>query len=164
MPSSNSTIITPKSYVYPPCQLLLNKKVCWMIALMLTIVMILTAVASHTHCHFSPPFKKQNKPFVSSERNLTWKQLLTYGTTVHLTIRLQAARPEKTGQPYFLDWMLPPVLVKRLHIYNHLALGVYDPVSPKNTSFIQTVTHAPCHLTINASERTHPSQSPNTIS
>ena len=67
MPSSNSTIITPKSYVYPPCQLLLNKKACWMIALMLTIVMILTTVASHTHCHFSPPFKKQNKPFVSSE-------------------------------------------------------------------------------------------------
>ena len=117
-----------------------------MIALMLTIVIILTAVASHTHCHFNPPFKKQNKPFVSSERNLTWKQLLIYGTTVRLKIRLQAARPEKTGQLYFFDWMLPPVLAKRLHISNHLALGVYDPLSPKNTSLIQTATHARCHV------------------
>ena len=137
MPSSNSTIIIPKSDVYRPCQLLLNKKACWMIALMLTIVIILTAVASHSHCHFSPPFKKQNKPFVSSECNLTWKQLLTYATTVHLTIRLQAAKPEKTRQLYFLDWMLPPVLAKRLHISSHLGLGVYDPIFPKNTSFTQ---------------------------
>ena len=71
MQTSNSTIITPKSDVYRPCQLLLNKKACWMIALMLTIVIILTAVASHTHCHFDAPFKKQNKPLVSSERNHT---------------------------------------------------------------------------------------------
>ena len=130
---------------------------------MLTKVITLTTIASHTHCHFSSPFKKQNKPFVSSECNLTWKQLLTYGTTVRLKIRLQAARPEKTGQLYFLDWTLPPVLVKRLHISNHLALGVYDPLSPKNTSLIQTVTHARCHLAINASERPRPSQNPNTI-
>ena len=126
-----------KSDVYRPCQLLLNKKACWMVALMLTIVIIITTVASHTHCHFSPPFKKQSKPFFSSERNLIWKQLLTYGTTVHLTIRLQAARPEKTGQLCFLDWTLPPVLAKRLHISNHLALGAYDSLSPKNTSLIQ---------------------------
>ena len=105
-----------KSDVYRPCQLLLNKKACWMIALMLTIVITLTAVASRTHCHFSPPFKKQNKPFVSSERNFTWKQLLTFGTTVRLKIQLQAARPEKTGHLYFLDWTLPPVLTKKLHI------------------------------------------------
>ena len=87
MQSSNSTIIVLKSDVYQPCQLLLNEKACLMIALMLTIVIILTALASYTHCHFNPPFKKQSKPFVSSERNLTWKQLLTYGTTVHLKIR-----------------------------------------------------------------------------
>ena len=130
---------------------------------MLTIVIILTAVASHTHCHFNPPFKKQNKPFVSSERNLTWKQLLTYGTTVRLKIRLQAARPEKTGQLYFLDWTLPRALVKKLHISNHLALGVYDPLSPKNTSLIQTVTHAHCHFAMNASERPRPLKNPNTI-
>ena len=127
MPSSNSTIIIPKSGVYRPCQLLLNKKACWMIALMLTIVIILTAVASHTHCHFNPPFKKQNKPFVSSERNLTWKQLLNYGTTVRLKIRLQAARLEKTGQLYFLDWTLPPVLTKRLHISITLLLVSMTP-------------------------------------
>ena len=46
MQTSNSTIIAPKSDVYRPCQLLLNKKACWMIALMLTIVIILTAVES----------------------------------------------------------------------------------------------------------------------
>ena len=63
MQSSNSIIIIPKSDLYRPCQLLLNKKACLMIALMLTIVIILTAVASHTHCHFNPPFKNQNKPF-----------------------------------------------------------------------------------------------------
>ena len=146
MPSSNSTIIIPKSDVYRLCQLLLNKKACWMIAVMLTIVIILTAVTSHTHCHSNPPFKKQVKSFVSPERNLTWKELVTYGTTVHLKIRLQAARPKKTGQLYFLNWTLPPVLAKRLHISNHLALGVYDPLSPKNTSLIQTATHARCHV------------------
>ena len=127
MPSSNSTIIIPKSGVYRPCQLLLNKKACWMIALMLTIVIILTAIASYTHCHFNPSFKKQNKPFVSSERNLTWKQLLNYGTTVRLKIRLQAARLEKTGQLYFLDWTLPPVLTKRLHISITLLLVSMTP-------------------------------------
>ena len=163
MPSSNSTIIIPKSDVYRPCQLLLNKKACWMIALMLTIVIILTAIASYTHCHFNPSFKKQNKPFVSSERNLTWKQLLTYGTTIRLKIQLQAARPEKTGQLYFLDWTLPSVLTKRLHISSHLALDVYDPLSPKNTSLIQTVTHARCHLAMNVSERPHPPPNYSTI-
>ena len=127
MPSSNSTIIIPKSGVYRPCQLLLKNKACWMIALMLTIVITLTAVASDTHCHFNPPFKKQNKPFVSSERNLTWKQLLNYGTTVRLKIRLQAARLEKTGQLYFLDWTLPPVLTKRLHISITLLLVSMTP-------------------------------------
>ena len=127
MPSSNSTIIIPKSGVYRPCQLLLNNTACWMIALMLTIVITLTAVASHTHCHFNPPSKKQNKPFVSSERNLTWKQLLTYGTTVRLKIRLQAARLEKTGQLCFLDWTLPPVLTKRLHISITLLLVSMTP-------------------------------------
>ena len=131
-----------------------------MIALMLTIVITLTAVASHTHCHFNPPFKKRNKPFVLSERYLTWKQLMTYSTTVRLKIRLQPARTERTGQLYFLDWTLPPVLAKRLHISNHLALGVYDPLSPINTSLIQTVTHARCHLVMNASEHPHPLKTP----
>ena len=112
MQSSNSTIIIGKSDVYRPCQLLLNKKACWMIALKLTIAIILIAVPSHPHCHFNPPFKKQNKPLVSSARNHTWKELLTYGTTVRLKIRLQVARPEKTGQLHFLDWTLPTALAK----------------------------------------------------
>ena len=112
MQSSNSTIIIGKSDVYRQCQLLLNKKACWVIALMLTIVIILIAVPSHPHCYFNPLFKKQNKPLVSSTRNHAWKELLTYGTTVHLKIRLQAARHEKTGQLYFLDRALPPALAK----------------------------------------------------
>ena len=41
-----------------------------------------------------------------------------------------------------------------------LALRVYDPLSPKNTSLIQTVTHAHCHLAINASECTRPNTIP----
>ena len=134
-----------------------------MIALMLTIVIILTAVPSQSHCYFNLPFKKQNKPLVSSEGNLTWKELLTYGTTVHLEIRLQATRPEKTGQLYFLDWTLPPVLAKRLHISNHLALGVYDPLSSKNTNLIQAITHARCHPALSASECPRPVTNPNTI-
>ena len=48
MKSSTSTIVIPKSDVYRPYQLLLNKKACSIIVLMLTIVIILTAVASHT--------------------------------------------------------------------------------------------------------------------
>ena len=108
-------------------------------------------------------FLKLTKSKVDLDRNLTWKQLLTYGTTVRLKIRLQAARPERTGQLYFLDWTLPPVLTKRLHISNHLALGVYNPLSPKNTSLIQTVTHTCCHLAMNASEHPRTPQNPNTI-
>ena len=161
-PTPTNTVL-PKSKVYRPCQLILNKKACWIIALMLTIVIILTAVASHTHCHFNPPFNKQNKPLVSSARNHTWKEILTYGTTVRLKIRLQAARPKNTGQLYFFDWTLPQVLAKRLHISNHLTLVVYDPLSPKNTSLIRTVTHARCHLAMNAIERPHPLKNPNTI-
>ena len=91
---TQTNAVLPKSDVYRPCQLLLNKKVCWMIALMLTIVIKLLAVASHTHCHLNPSFKKQNKHLFSSARNHTWEELLTYGTTVRLKIRLQAARPE----------------------------------------------------------------------
>ena len=83
-----------------------------------------------------------------------------HDTTVGLKIRLQVARPEKTGQLHFLDWTLPTVLAKTLHISNHLALGAYDPQSPKNTSLIQTVTHARCHLAMNASERPRPPSKP----
>ena len=71
--SSTSTIIIPTSDVYWPCQLLLNKKACWMVIFRLVIVIILTAVASHTHCHLKSPF---GKAFVSAECNLTWKELL----------------------------------------------------------------------------------------
>ena len=56
--------------------------------------------------------------------------------------------------------MLPPILEKRLHISNHLALSVYDPLSPKNTFLIQTVTHAHCYFAMNASERPRPLKTP----
>ena len=94
---------------------------------------------------------------------IRYARVLTYGTTVRLTIRLQAAQPERTGQLYFLGWTLPPVLAKKLHISNHLALRVYDPLSPKNTSLIQTVTQVSCHLAMNASKRPRPPQNPNAI-
>ena len=54
--NSTFTITIPTSDIYGPCRLLLNKKDCWMVAIMLIIVIILTAVASHIHCHFKPPF------------------------------------------------------------------------------------------------------------
>ena len=122
--NSTSTVTIPTSDIYQPCRLLLNKKACWMIAIILITVVILTAVASHTHCHFKPPIKEQDKPIVLPACNLTWKELLTYGTSVHFTVRLQPARSEKTGQLYFLEWTFPPILAKRLHISNHLVLGV----------------------------------------
>ena len=100
---------------------------------------------------------------VSSARDITWKDLLTYGTAVRLKIRLQAARSEKTGQLYLLDSMLPPVLEKRLHISKHFVLGVCNPLSPQNTSLIQTVTHARCHFAMKVRERPALPKDPNTI-
>ena len=117
---------------------------------MLIIVIVLTVVASHTHCHFKPPFMEQGKTIVSPARNLTWKELLAYGTSVRLTVRSQPARSEKTGQLYFLDWTLPPVLANRLHISNHLPT---NPLHPQNTSLIQTVTHTCCHFATKVKER-----------
>ena len=124
-----------------------------MVAIMLTTVIVLTAVASHTHCHFNPPFKKQDKHILSPACNLTWKELLAYGTTAPLKVRLQPARSKKTRELYFLDWTLPPVLAKRLHMSNHLVLGVYNLKSPQNVSSIQTVTHARCHFAMKVGER-----------
>ena len=101
--NSSSTIAIPTSDVYRPCRLILNKKACWTVAIMLTTIVVITAVASHAHCHFNPPFKKQNTRILSPGHNLTWKELLAYGTMVHLKIRLQAARSKKISQMYFLD-------------------------------------------------------------
>ena len=160
--NSIPTIAIPTSDIYRPCRLILNKKACWMVAIIFTTVIVLTAVASHTHCHFNPPFKKQDKHILSPARNLTWKELLAYGTTAALKIRLPAARSEKTSQLYFLDWTLPLVLAKRLHISNHLVLHIYNPLSPQNISLIQTVTHARCHFAMKVRERPRPLKDPNT--
>ena len=119
-----------------PYQLLLNKKACWMTVFILITAFVVTAVASHIHYHFKPPFKEPDKPIVSPARTLTWKELLVYCTSVRLKIRLQPSRSEKAVQLNFLDWTFPPVLVKRLHISNHLALGVYNRLHPQNTSLV----------------------------
>ena len=123
--SYTSTIIIPASDVYRPFQLLLNKKSFWMVTFILITVIILTAVASHTHCHFKPPFGKQDLSFVSPERNLTLKELLTYGTSIRFTVRSLLVESKKNSRLYLLDWALPPVLAENLHFTNHLALGVY---------------------------------------
>ena len=101
--NSTSIFTIPTSDIYRRYQLLINKKACWMTIFILITVVVLTAVVNHTHYYFTPPFKEPDKPIVSPVRNLTWKELLAYGTTVHLKIRLQAARSEKTSQIYFLD-------------------------------------------------------------
>ena len=151
--SSTSTIIIPTSDVYRPCQLLLSKKVCWMVILTLITVIILIAVVSHTHCHFKPPFTKQDKSFVSPEHNLTWKESLAYGTSIRFTVRSLLAK-SKNSRLYLLDWAVSPVLAKKLHLTDHLALGAYNLLHPQNTSFIQQVTHVRCHVAMKVKE--HP--------
>ena len=71
--TSSSTIAIPSSDIYQPCRLILNKKACWTVTIMLTTVIILTAVASRTHCHFIPTFKKRDIRILSPAHNLTWK-------------------------------------------------------------------------------------------
>ena len=55
-----TTAVLPTSDVYRPCQLLLNEKGCWMVIFTIITVIILAAVAYHTHCHFKPLFEKQD--------------------------------------------------------------------------------------------------------
>ena len=104
--------------------------------------------ASHTHCHFKPPFKKQDKSFASPARNLTWKELLPYGTSICFSARSQPVKSKKTRRLYLLDWALPPVLAERLHLTDHFISGVYNPLHPQNPTLIQTVTHARCRFVI----------------
>ena len=163
--SSNSTIMILTTDIYRPCQLLLNKKACWMVTFKLITVVVLTAVASHTHCHLKSPFKKQEESFASAASNLTWKELLAYSTSTCFTVRLQTVKPKKTCRLYLLDWAIPPVLAERLHITNHLVLGVYNSLHAQNTTLIQTVTHACCHFVIRDKERPNsPIKNPNKIS
>ena len=151
--SSTSTIIIPASDVCRPCQLLLNKKACWMVIFTLITVIILTAVASHSLCHFKPPFGKQNESFVSHERNLTWKELLAYGTSIRFTVKLLLVESKKNSRLYLLDWAFSPVLAAKLHFTDHLVLSACNPLHPQNTSLIQPVTHACCHLAMNVNNR-----------
>ena len=134
--NSTSTIMIPTSDIYRLCQLLLKNKVCWMIIFILTTAVVVTTVAIHTHYHFNPSFKEQDKPIVSPARNLTWKKLLACGTSVRFTVRSQTTRSEKISRLYLLDWRLPPVMAESLHIINHLVLGVYNPLYSQNTSLV----------------------------
>ena len=152
--NSTSTITIPTSDIYQPYQLLLSKKACWMTIFILITAVVVMAVASHIHYHFKPSFKEPDKPIVSPARTFTWKELLAYGTLVCLMVRSQPARSEKTGQLYFLDWTLPPVLAKRLQITNHLVLGLYNPLHPQNSSLTHFAIHTHCRFAIK--DKGHP--------
>ena len=123
-----------------------------MVIFMLITVIILTVVASHSHCYFKLPFKKQGESFVSPECNLTWNELLAYGTSIHFTVNSLLAQSKKSNRLCLLDWQLPPVLPERLHLMDHLVLGAYNLLHPQNTIFIQTVTHARCRFFIRDEE------------
>ena len=86
--NSTSTVTIPTSDIYQRYQLFLNKEACWMTIFILITANVFTAVASHTDYHFKPPFKEPDKPIVSPTHTLTWRELLAYGTRVHLKIRL----------------------------------------------------------------------------
>ena len=148
----HNTIIIPTSDVYRPWQLLLNKKACWMVVFMLMTVIILTAIASHTHCYFKLPFKKQGEFFVSPECNLTWKELLACGTSMRFTVKSLLVQFKKNNRLCLLDWQLPTVLHERLHLMDHLVLGAYNLLHPQNTIFIQTVIHSCCRFFIRDEE------------
>ena len=45
---STSTITIPTSHIYRPCQLLHNKKACWMVAIMIIIVITLITLLHRT--------------------------------------------------------------------------------------------------------------------
>ena len=59
-----------------------------MFAIVLIIVITLIAIAFYTHCHLKPPFKKQEESLASPAPNLTQKELLTYGTSIHFPVSL----------------------------------------------------------------------------
>ena len=104
---------------------------------MLITVIILTAV----HCHLKSPFKKQqNLPYLT-EHNVTWKELLAYGTCVHLDSKLQGVKSNKIRQLFLLDWEISLVMVKGIPFTNHIVVVVHNSLHPQN-SLIQPVSHA----------------------
>ena len=115
-------------------------------------MIILTAVASHTHCHFSPPFRKQDESFVSAECHLTWNELLANGTYIRFTIRSLLVESKKNSRLYLLPWAPPSVSAEKLHFTDHLVLGAYNPLHPQN---IQPVTHPRCHFAMKIKECPH---------
>ena len=142
---STSSIIIPASDFYPHCHLLLNKKACWRVILTIITVIILTAVASHTHRHFKSPFGKQEESLESLECNYTWN--MAYSTSIRFTVR-SFVESKKNSRLYLLDWALPPVLTEKLHHMDHLAFVTYNPPHSQNTFLIQAVTHVCFHLTV----------------
>ena len=90
--SFTSTIIILATDVYWPFQLLLNKKIWWIVIFTLIAVVVLTTIESHSHCHFNPLFKKQYESFTSTALYLTWNELLAYGTSIRFTVRSHSLR------------------------------------------------------------------------
>ena len=139
--SSNSTIIIPTFGIYRRCQLLRSKRVCRMVIFTLITVVVLTAIASHTHCHFKPSFKKQEESFALPPPNLTSKGLLAYSRSFGFTVRSQPVKSKKTHQLYLLD-----------------------PLHHQNITLIKTVTHAHCRFVIRDKEHPgSPIKGPNKI-
>ena len=74
-----------------------------MIAITPIIVVVLTIVASQTHRYLKPSFQKQEESFASLSRNLTWKELLTYGMYIRFSVRSQHLKSKNIRRLYLLD-------------------------------------------------------------
>lgn len=122
------------------------------IAALITMI-ILTAVACHTHCHLKTPFWKQEELLTPTTHNFIWKELLAYGTCAHSTVRLKTVKFKKTRQLFLLGWKIPPVLSERINFPSHLVMGVSNPLHPQNSTLIQPVTHVWCCFVIRDNER-----------
>lgn len=81
------------------------------IAALITMI-ILTAVACHTHCHLKTPFWKQEELLTPTTHNFIWKELLAYGTCAHSTVRLKTVKFKKTRQTVS-PWLKNPASLVR---------------------------------------------------
>ena len=140
--SSNSTIIVTTFDVYRSYRLLPDKRACLMVVATLITVIALTTVASHTHCHLKPPFKKKEESLTPTALSLPSKELLACSTCTYFTVRLRVVKSKKTCQLFPLDWEIPLVLADTIHPTNHLLMGAYNPLNPQNSTSIQPVIHA----------------------
>ena len=54
----------------------------------------------------------------------------------------QAVKYRKNHRLFLLDWESPPVLAEKIHLTNHIVMGVYNPLHPQSGTLIQLFTHA----------------------